>query len=180
MKVQLFAVDANRRNVARLVLAEGVDKTDAELFVLRGGVPGATDIAEGPELASVRESHSRVGAAMAALTGRSQPEPAAEPTYVPGSIEESQARIAAEIAGTPLTLASRLPVVTVPKWDPSKSIVPGTRALSEQQRLTEQKKHPTTTLATSPAPRPVTPIDIKEVPSIEAIEKRINVAINGL
>jgi hypothetical protein len=118
----LFATDMAGKPVARLELAEGAQRLDATLFVLRGNVPGAYDLAELDPVPSIAESGRRIDAAAREFLGMP---PAAPPKRdeaappAPGSIAESAARIdaaLAEAAGRPGPAAPArpsLPVVVV-------------------------------------------------------------------
>lgn len=193
----LYAVNASGRRVARLVLAEGADHLDAELFVLRGNVPGAIEVNSESAVPSLQESARRIDEAIADLHARPAPAVDETPPARPGSLEESERRIAAAINGmdgnTPAPLpASRLLVVTVPKQEPSYGTIGNSdqfnREISEVKRDLSEAKAMVDRLQgkqkSAPAPRnePGKPVEIREVPivktpTLEESEKRIAEAI---
>jgi len=77
----MFAVDVHGNPVAKLELVEGATRLDAELFVLRGGVPGAVGVRDAdPVEERLFEAFRRLGlsesGAKIAARGRQPPLPA--------------------------------------------------------------------------------------------------------
>lgn len=107
MNKTMYAVNEQGNPVARLALAEGIDELDAEMFVLRGGVPGAIGVAEDG-------SESK-----AALV---------EAFKAQGYAEDVAVKMAGgEDLWTP-------DPITVPKWTPNPRFLPPARA-AESRRL---------------------------------------------
>lgn len=181
MKTALYAVTPGGKPIAELQLSEGADRLDAELFVLKGGVPGAWQIADLPAVPTIDDSSRRIDAATREAAGLPPTQAAkdSEPTsFVRGSLEESRARTAAAITGLyggPAVAGparSTMRVVTVPKWESP-----------EQKALREAKER------AAPAPAPTKPpaptVELREVPTLktpnlEESTKRIDKALAAL
>jgi len=97
-----YATNDRGHPIARLALAEGADYTDANLFGLRGNVKGASEVVENPGGPSLEESTRRADVAareFAGLPPAAAGSGGATETPPPGSIAESEARIAAALSG---------------------------------------------------------------------------------
>ena len=134
MDKTLYAINAQGHRVARIVLVEGATFVDAELYVLRGNVAGASRVSPMDDPAqTMLETERRIDDAARSIGGLPflpAPEPVERAAHAPGSIAESEARIEAALDGLddrsakPAPPTPYLPVISVAPVKPRTDLAP--------------------------------------------------------